>query len=174
MARSSFDGSRFHRHMAVDMAGSASFLFLENRIFGRQGSGEHLSRLGVRDRLSIGRDGELLLEDMLRLDSMDVSALLAQPAVMGGQGAVATLVLVSPQAMVVLPALRLRLIALECAGGAASVWNDMLVARGLGPGGRPLDVAVRHILPVQDRGKVVLAGQAYDLVAEDVRSHITI
>lgn len=138
--------------MAVDMAGSASFLFLENRIFGRQGSGEHL----------------------LRLDCTDVSALLAQPAVMGGQGAVATLVLVSPQAMVVLPALRLRLTALECAGVAASAWNDMLVARGLGPGGRPLDVAVRHILPVQDRGKVVLAGQACDLVAEDVRSHITI
>ncbi|WP_157132895.1 urease accessory protein UreD [Komagataeibacter oboediens] len=102
MARSSFDGSRFHRHMAVDMAGSASSLFLGNRIFGRQGSGEHLSRLGVRDRLSIRRDNELLLEDMLRLDSMDVSALLAQPAVMGGQGAVATLVLVSPQAMDVL------------------------------------------------------------------------
>lgn len=161
-------------HMTVDMAGSASFLSLGNRIFDRQGSGEHLSRLGVRDRLSIGRDGELLLEDMLRLDSMDVSTLLAQPAVMGGQGAVATLVLVSPQAMDVLPVLRLRLTALECAGFAAFAWNGMLVARGLGPGGLSLEVAVPHILPVQDRGKVVLAGQACDLVAEDVRSHITI
>ncbi|GAN86530.1 urease accessory protein UreD [Komagataeibacter intermedius] len=143
-----FDGSRLHRHMTVDMAGSASFLFLENRIFGRRGSGEHLSRLGVRDRLSIRRDGELLLEDMLRLDSTDVSALLAQPAVMGGQGAVATLVLVSPQAMDLLPALRSRLTAPECAGFAASAWNGMLVARGLAPGGWPLEVAVRHILPV--------------------------
>nr|WP_255673834.1 urease accessory protein UreD [Komagataeibacter sp. FNDCF1] len=143
-----FDGSHLRRHMTVDMAGSSTFLFLENRIFGRQGSGERLSRLAVRDRLSIRRDGEALLEDTLRLEGTDVSDLLAQPAIAGGQGAVATLVLVSPQAMDLLPALRLQLGAPECAGFAASAWNGMLVVRGLARGGWPLEGAVRHILPV--------------------------
>ncbi|GBQ56237.1 urease accessory protein UreH [Komagataeibacter swingsii DSM 16373] len=143
-----FDGSHMRRHMRVDMAGSSSFLFLESRIFGRRGSGERLSRLGVRDRLTIRRDGGLLLEDMLRLESTDVAALMAQPAIAGGQGAVATLVLVSPHAMGLLPALNARLAAPECAGFAASAWNGMLVARGLAPGGWALEVALRHILPV--------------------------
>ncbi|WP_241502981.1 urease accessory protein UreD [Komagataeibacter melaceti] len=148
-----FNGSRLNRHMMVNMTGSSTFLFLESRIFGRKGSGEHLSRLGVRDRLSIRRDGEVLLEDMLRLESADVSALLAQPAIAGGQGAVATLVLVSPQAMDLLPALRTRLAAPECAGFAASAWNGMLVVRGLAPDGWPLEVALRHILPVLRGGR---------------------
>ncbi|WP_010511535.1 urease accessory protein UreD [Komagataeibacter europaeus] len=143
-----FDGSRLHRHMHVEMTASSTFLFLEGRIFGRRGSGEQLSRLGVRDRLSIRRDGRLLLEDMLRLESTDVSTLLAQPAVADGKGAVATLVFVAPHAMDMLPALRERLGTRECAGFAASAWNGMLVVRGLAQGGWPMEVAVRHILPV--------------------------
>lgn len=143
-----FDGSRLHRRMTVDMAGSATFMFLESRIFGRRGSGENLSRLDVRDRLSIRRDGRLLVEDMLRLESPDVSTLLAQPAVADGQGGVTTLVLVSPQAMDLLPDVRMRLAAPECAGFAASAWNGMLVVRGLAQSGWMLEVAVRKILPV--------------------------
>ncbi|WP_230975862.1 urease accessory protein UreD [Acetobacter garciniae] len=148
-----FDGSRLHRHMQVDMAASSTFLFVESRIFGRRGSGEHLSDLAVRDRLSIRRDGRLLLEDMLRLESADVASLLAQPAIAGGQGAVATLVLVSPQAMDLLPALRARLTEPECVGFAASAWNGMLVVRGMAQGGWPLEVALRHILPVLRNGR---------------------
>lgn len=148
-----FDGSRLHRRMTVDMAGSATFMFLESRIFGRRGSGENLSRLDVRDRLSIRRDGRLLMEDMLRLESPDVSALLAQPAVADGQGGVTTLVLVSPQAMDLLPDVRMRLAAPECAGFAASAWNGMLVVRGLAQSGWMLEVAVRKILPVLRNGR---------------------
>ncbi|WP_282757235.1 urease accessory protein UreD [Komagataeibacter saccharivorans] len=148
-----FDGSRLHRRMTVDMAGSATFMFLESRIFGRRGSGENLSRLDVRDRLSIRRDGRLLVKDMLRLESPDVSALLAQPAVADGQGGVTTLVLVSPQAMDLLPDVRMRLATPECAGFAASAWNGMLVVRGLAQSGWMLEVAVRKILPVLRNGR---------------------
>ncbi|MEZ7137001.1 urease accessory protein UreD [Komagataeibacter sp. SM21] len=148
-----FDGSRLHRRMTVDMAGSATFMFLESRIFGRRGSGENLSRLDVRDRLSIRRDGRLLVEDMLRLESPDVSTLLVQPAVADGQGGVTTLVLVSPQAMDLLPDVRMRLATPECAGFAASAWNGMLVVRGLAQSGWMLEVAVRHILPILRNGR---------------------
>ena len=143
-----FDGARLRRHMRVEMAASSSFLFLESRIFGRQGSGERLSNLRVRDRLSIHRDGTLLLEDMLRLESADVAGLLAQPAIAGGRGAVATLVLVSPHATELLPVLRARMEISECAGFAASAWNGMLVVRGMAQSAWPLEIALRHILPV--------------------------
>ncbi|WP_368040901.1 urease accessory protein UreD [Acetobacter estunensis] len=148
-----FDGSQLHRHMTVEMAPSSSFLFLESRIFGRTGSGEHLTRLSVRDRLSVRRDGRLILEDTLKLESDDVTALLKQAAVAGGNVAVATVVLIAPDAMTLLDAVRARLREPECAGFAASAWNGMLVLRGLAAGGWALDVALRHILPLLREGR---------------------
>ncbi|OUJ03382.1 urease accessory protein UreD [Acetobacter cibinongensis] len=141
-----FDGSSFNRHMRVNMAGSAEFLFLESRIFGRKGSGEVLSGLNITDRLSIKRDGKLVLEEALRLESQTVAKLLAQAAVSSGQGSVATVVLVSPNAMSLLEKLRVHLQVPEYAGFAASAWNGMLVVRGLAESGWLLEKALRGIL----------------------------
>ena len=141
-----FDGSSFNRRMQVDMAGSAEFLFLESRIFGRKGSGEVLSGLNIIDRLSIKRDGKLVLEEALRLESQSVAKLLAQAAVSGGQCSVATIVLVSPNAMSLLEKLRVHLQAPEYAGFAVSAWNGMVVVRGLAESGWLLEKTLRGVL----------------------------
>ncbi|MFT9418033.1 urease accessory protein UreD [Acetobacter sp.] len=150
-----FDGSRFCRHMRVDMAGSAEFLFLESRIFGRKGSGEVLSDLTLVDRLSIKRDGRLVLEDALRLESRNVTAMLEQAAVSGGQGSVATLVLVSPHAMGLLDQVRAHLQAPEYTGFAVSAWNGMLVVRGLADRSWLLEKALRQLLVMLRSGRPV-------------------
>ncbi|MFT8856472.1 urease accessory protein UreD [Acetobacter orientalis] len=141
-----FDGSSFNRRMQVDMAGSAEFLFLESRIFGRKGSGEVLSGLNIIDRLSIKRDGKLVLEEALRLESQSVAKLLAQAAVSGGQCSAATIVLVSPNAVSLLEKLRVHLQAPEYVGFAVSAWNGMVVVRGLAESGWLLEKALRGVL----------------------------
>lgn len=143
-----FDGSSFARHMQVEMVASAEFLFLESRIFGRKGSGEVLSSLNLRDRLSIKRDGMLLLEDTLRLESTEVTALLAQAAVSRGQGALTTLILVSPHAMSLLATVRALLSSLNNTEFAVSAWNGMLVIRGLCESGWLLEKTLQQILPL--------------------------
>lgn len=148
-----FDGSSFYRHMQVEMAGSAEFLFLESRIFGRKGSGEVLSGLNVVDRLSIKRDGKLLLEDALRLESQSVATVLGQAAVSSGQCSVATLVLVSPHAMRLLGDVRAHLQLPDYAGFAVSAWNGMLVVRGLAESGWLLGKALRGLLAVLRAGR---------------------
>ncbi|GBQ32829.1 urease accessory protein UreH [Gluconacetobacter sacchari DSM 12717] len=142
-----FDGCRLRRHMRVEMAASSSFLFLECRMFGRIGSGETLHRLDVRDRLSVRREGRAVLEDMFRLESTDVSALLANRAVAAGQAGVATLVLVSADAEGRLDRVRDRLGEIGDGGFACSAWNGMLVVRGVSSGGRGLEDTVQRLLP---------------------------
>ena len=143
-----FDGSRMRRHVNVAMAASSTFLFLETRIFGRIASGETVERLDIRDRLSVRRAGVLLLEDMVRLESYDVAALLNRKAVAAGQVVNATLVLIAPDAEARLVAVRALLEEIHEGSFAASAWNGMLVVRAIAPGSWPLDMAMRRILPV--------------------------
>lgn len=143
-----FDQSRLVRHMSVNMQATSSFLYLESRVFGRGGSDEVLTSLELRDRLSVSRAGALVFEDMLRLESADASALLAHPAVAGGQGAVTTLVLISQDAQALLQPVRNTLVDNNMVGFAASAWNGMLVVRGVAASAWPLKMAMQHILPV--------------------------
>lgn len=146
-----FDGSHVRRRISVDMAASARFLFLETRIFGRTASGERVRRLRLRDRLSVRRDGCSVMEDMLRLESDDAQELLAGRATAGGQVAVTTLIMVSPDAERHLAPLRDVLAGED--GFAASAWNGMLVVRGLTSGGWSAETVLRRVLPVLRTGR---------------------
>ena len=143
-----FDQSHLVRHMSVTMEETSSFLYLESRVFGRSGSNEVLTRLGLRDRLSVSRAGHLVFEDMLRLESTDVSTLLAHPAVAGGHGAVTTMVLVAREAQALLQPVRDLLAERGIAGFAASAWHGMLVVRGIAADTWSLKMAIHGLLPV--------------------------
>lgn len=143
-----FDQSHLSRQMCVTMEASASFLYLESRIFGRSGADEVLTHLSIRDRLSVRRAGVLVLEDILRLESTDVSGLLEHPAVACGHGAVTTLVMVAQDAESLLPPVRDMLAESNTVNFAASAWNGMLVVRGIAAGAWPLKMAIQRILPV--------------------------
>ncbi|MBS1019131.1 urease accessory protein UreD [Gluconobacter cerinus] len=143
-----FDGSQLRRHMTVEMEASSTFLFLESRMFGRIGSGEVMQVLNLRDRLTVRRDGRLVLEDLLRLEGSDVATLLAQKAIANDQFAVATLVLVSPAAEGLLVPVREKLEAVGPHEFAASAWNGMLIIRGVASSGWLLEKTIRQILPV--------------------------
>jgi len=139
--------------MRVDMAATAQFLYLESRIFGRTGSGEIVETLALRDRLTIRREGRLILEDLLRLESKTVSGFLASKAAGDGAPANATLILVSPQAEALLTPVREALEAGYTGSFAASAWNGMLVVRGIASGGWALEKTIRHILPILRDGR---------------------
>lgn len=119
--------------MNVEMAGSSRFLYLENRIFGRSASGEVLKQLSLRDTLSIRREGRPLLEDRLAIEGDDMATFFGRAAVAAGQMAVATLVLVAPEAEAQLAEIRALCCQYDAVDLAASAWNGMLVVEGWQP-----------------------------------------
>ncbi|MBO1328323.1 urease accessory protein UreD [Acetobacter suratthaniensis] len=145
-----FDNSHLERRMCVEMTSTSRFLYLENRVFGRTASGEVLSRLNVRDTLSIKRDGQPLLEDRLAIAGEEMTAFFDRAVVAAGQMAVATLVWVAPEAQAQLADIRTLCKTYNAVDLAASAWNGMLVVRGLAASGWQLDQAC-HALVAQLR-----------------------
>ncbi|WP_250265626.1 urease accessory protein UreD [Rhodovastum atsumiense] len=133
-----FDGCAFDRALDVTMAADAAFLGVESLVFGRAAMGERLRSARIADAIRIRRGGQLVLHDSIRLSGR-VEAVLARPAVAAGAQAVATLVLVAPDAESRLEALRTALAPFEA---GASAWNGMLLARILAPDGAALRAAV--------------------------------
>ncbi len=138
-----FDRCALDRRLTVDMAPDASFLGVEILVFGRAAMGERVVTARLRDQFRVRRDGVWLLHDTIRLEG-DCASVLAQPALMDGAGAVATLVHVAPDAEARLDALRAALASSDASGSGssgsgasgsgasaygASAWNGMLVAR---------------------------------------------
>ncbi len=125
-----FDGFALSRALEIELAADASFLGVESLVFGRRAMGETLRAGSLRDRISLRRDGKLLLADFTRLDG-DITARLRRPAVAAGAGALATVVYAAPDAAARLPAVRAAL----AQGGqaAATVLDGMIVARLLAP-----------------------------------------
>ncbi len=121
-----FEGSALDRSLTVDVAGSATFLAVESRVFGRTAHGERPKAITLRDRFVIRRDGRPLLIEALRLDD-EGEAMLSRAATAGGAIATATIALVSPDAAARLGAVRAAL----GPDAAASAWNGMLVVRVL-------------------------------------------
>jgi urease accessory protein len=124
-----FDGCAVHRRLKVEMAASAVFLGAESLVFGRAAMGEQVRTARIVDAIEVWRDGALLLHDTIRMPR-NVAEALARPAIAGGARAVATLVLVAPDAEARLAGLRA---ALPDAEAGASSWNGMLLARILAP-----------------------------------------
>ena len=135
-----FDGAALDRRLEVDLAPDAWFLGIESLVFGRAAMGERVRALLLADTIRVRRDGRLLLHDAIRLDG-DAAAVLARPATAGGGSAVATLVLVAPEAEGRLDALR-EAWAGAAAESGASAWNGMLVGRLVAADGAPLRAAL--------------------------------
>ena len=133
-----FDACSLDRALAVEMAADARFLGVESLVFGRAAMGEHVHTARIRDTIRVRRDGALILHDAIRVPE-HVEEALARPAIGGGTRAVATLLLVAPDAAARLEGLRAALDAYEA---GASAWNGMLLARILAPDAATLRLAV--------------------------------
>ncbi len=133
-----FDASALDRCLTVDMAADARFLGVESLVFGRAARGERVRTARIRDTIRVRRAGVLILHDAIRLPH-DVDAALARPAIAAGARAVATLLLVAPDAAAGLDGLRGALAPYEA---GASAWNGFLLARILAPDAAHLRRAV--------------------------------
>ncbi|RWL39407.1 MAG: urease accessory protein UreD [Mesorhizobium sp.] len=92
-----FNRAAFARTLDVDLAEDAEALVLEATLFGRLAMGERTVQGNFHDRWRVRQGGVLIHAEDFRLGP-DIAATLQRPAVTGGALAVATLLLVSPQA----------------------------------------------------------------------------
>lgn len=98
-----FQGSALDRRMEVDMACDARLLLCETLVFGRAAMGEELTDARLSERIEVRREGVPLFVDALRFDG-NVSAQMARSC--ADAGAVASILLVAPDAECHLEALR--------------------------------------------------------------------
>ena len=133
-----FDRCALRRHLAIHLAVDASFTGVESLVFGRSAMGEQVTTATIHDRITLRREGRLVLHDAIRLDA-PVAALLARPAVGAGARAAATLVHASPDPLPLLEPLRAALAPFEA---GASCWDGLLLARIVAPSGAALRRAV--------------------------------
>ncbi len=125
-----FSGARVHRSLEVQMAADATLIAAESVVLGRAASGESLDDGAFRDRWRIRRNGKLIFAEDVRLEGL-LNLVLQRKAVANGAGAIATLVMISPEAESLLEPARdmLQSLVVEC---GVSAWNGMLVMRMLG------------------------------------------
>lgn len=113
-----YNNCALDRRLDIDMAAGATMLVVESVLFGRRSMGEVVRQASYRDAWRIRQDGRLLHAETMAF-SGDVAARLASAAVAGGAAAVATVLLISPEAETRLDAVR----ALIGDAGAASAWS---------------------------------------------------
>lgn len=144
-----FDRCALDRRLDVDLQGDATALIAEALIFGRRSMGETVTSARYRDTWRIRRNGRIVHAENMAL-SGDVAKSLARAAVANGAGAVASVLLVSPDAEARLEAVR----GLIGDAGGASAWSvssgqggatGKLLARIIGEDGYQLR---RRLVPV--------------------------
>lgn len=126
-----FEAAALDRRIEVDLAEDARFLAVEPLIFGRRAMGEIVETGHLTDRWRVMRGGDLCFADNLRL-SGHPQALMNRAAIGGGAGAMASLLLVAPDADLYVDRLRR---ALGPNGGASLVRPGVLFARLLAEDG---------------------------------------
>lgn len=131
-----FDGAALRRRTLVELAPDARFLGIETVVLGRAAMGEAVARLALDDTRIIRRDGRLLLVDPFRLTDKAL-ARAGGRALLGGARAVATLILVGPDAESALLAVRAELDE-PGVDGAASAFDGRLLLRALAQDAWPL------------------------------------
>ncbi|AKI01598.1 urease accessory protein UreH [Hoeflea sp. IMCC20628] len=92
-----FDRARLARTIDVDMVAGSRLLMLEPVVFGRLAMNEAVTEGLFRDRWRIRLDGQLLHAEDMRLGP-DIASALGRTAVANGGLAMATLLLVAPDA----------------------------------------------------------------------------
>ncbi|MEM7177865.1 MAG: urease accessory protein UreD [Pseudomonadota bacterium] len=136
-----YDGAALARGLEVEMAADSCLLAVEPVIFGRRAMGERVRDLRFSDQWRIRRDGRLIHADALRLFG-DADAIMARTAAGAGAGAMASLVLIAPDAERFLGPLRALL---PETAGASVIGPGILAARMLAVDGRLLR---RSLLPM--------------------------
>lgn len=134
-----FDHAALDRRLNVRLAPDATALVVEPIIFGRVAMGEVVETLHLTDQWRVWRGGRLIFADAVRLVG-DAKALMQKPAIAGGAGAIATVLLASPQAAAFAQALDLPV-----TSGASLIADDLLLVRLLAADGFELR---RQLIPV--------------------------
>ena len=122
-----FNGARLRRSLDVQLDANAKFLMVEPLVFGREASGEIVRSASLDDRVSITLDHHQIYLDRIKLDG-DIASQLARPAVASGARAMASIVLVDPNAKSLLDPVRALL---PTSAGASLLSDTLLVARVL-------------------------------------------
>lgn len=122
-----FDGSALRRTTRVELASGSTCLMAEMLTLGRAAMGETVETLDLVDRRIITRDGTPVFIDPFRLTGEDIAQTTA--AGLGAATALATIILISPDAEDRLAQLRRELP--QCA--VASAWDGKLVVRAMSP-----------------------------------------
>lgn len=135
-----FNRARLSRRLEADLADGAELLAVESVIYGRRAMAETVRSGFFHDRWRIRRRGRLVMAEDFRLDGA-VADLLARPAILAGNAAMATLVHLSSDPQRHLDAVRAQL----GESGGASSWDGRLVARIAAPDGLSLR---RRLIPV--------------------------
>ncbi len=113
-----FEGSAFRRRLDVTLDDTAEALLVEAAIFGRHAMGETVRTAVFRDRWRVACGGRLVHAEDFAIGP-DAAATMGRRAVLGGAGAVATVLLVAPSAAGRIDAVRASI---GDAGGA-SAWQ---------------------------------------------------
>lgn len=100
-----FDRARLARSIEVSMAAGSRLLMVEPLVFGRLAMRESVMEGHFRDRWRIRLDGDLVHAEDMRLGP-HIADVLARAAVAGGGLAVATILMIAPEAEARLPAAR--------------------------------------------------------------------
>ena len=122
-----FDRCALRRRLSIDLAPKARLLMVEPIVFGRAAMPEVLSDVMFQDRIRITRAGLPLYIDGIDLKG-DAAKHFARPAVASGAGAMASLVMVAPDAQRHLKAVHTLL---PQSAGASLLAEEMLVIRQL-------------------------------------------
>jgi urease accessory protein len=139
-----FDGGRYRRRIAVDVALGGRLLACESLIFGRRAMGERVTSGFVHDGWRVRHAGRLVLADALRLDG-DFETLLDRPGVGRGARALATVLLVGEGAEACLEPARGTIAAIGATAGVSLV-GPVLVVRLLAADGADLRRDLTRIL----------------------------
>jgi urease accessory protein len=113
-----FDRSTFSRRLDIDLAEGAEALVVEATVFGRLAMGERVTQGDFRDRWRITCEGRLVHAENFAIGPQ-VEAVLQRGAVGNGAAAFATVLLVSPDALGLLEAMR----GLVGEKGGVSAWT---------------------------------------------------
>lgn len=139
-----FDRSALTRTLVADVNADARLLAVEAIVLGRTAMGETARSVEIADSWRIRRNGNLVFADGLRLNG-DAVAIMAGGATGKGAAAIATLVLVAPDAETKLDAAR-QSIASPSGEAGISAWNGMLVARLIASTGQALRADLMRLI----------------------------
>lgn len=122
-----YDRCALRRRLEISLEPHARLLMVEPVVFGRAAMPEVLDDIMFQDRIKIIRDGKPLYIDGMDLRG-NVAVHLARPTIANGAGAMASVVMVAPDAEAHLPTLRDLL---PATAGASLLGHSVLVIRHL-------------------------------------------